>query len=227
MNNRKRNRWPLYLTVGIMLASCGGAHAGSYFLTNPSGLSNVAQGSAFNMDVVLQSYETDIFAFDFEVTFPSFLNVLGVTESGYFGANGVLGLSPTIDNTNGVISGLYDAAAAPNNVVGDGLTQDSIVSIVFFAVATGSGSVNIECDNGNDCANYPMLSDGSFNPLGVDFILPGSVTVVPADSGGGPPPPQQGDVPEPASALLTLPALAGWIAYRRKAQRVVDGPTRG
>jgi hypothetical protein len=53
----------------------------------------------------------------------------------------------------------------------------------------------------------------------VDFILPGSVT-----ANALAPPPQ--GVPEPATALLIVPVLAGWMAFRRKSQRVVDGPTR-
>ena len=195
---------PLRIFSGIcaVLALCGAAHATTDLSIVPTP-NNVTVGDTFTLDVNLSSDNSNISGFDFEVTFPTFLQVLMVTEEGYFAANGT-GISPTIDNMNGVVSSIFDSASMPDDLANPG--PDTLVAIQFQAIMTGSGMVAVECDQGNDCADFPMLADNNFNSIPVDSLNPADVMA---------------SVPEP-SAIVPMIAVLGFLCTRRRKVRATS-----
>lgn len=187
-----------YLGICALLAFCGVGRATTVLFVYP-GSNNVSVGDTFTLNVDLLNDNPNVYGFDFEVTFPTFLSAISVTEQGFFGANGS-GVSPTIDNGAGTISGIFDSASSPDPLSNP--VPDTLVSIQFQALAPGSGSVAIECDNGNDCVDFPMLADNNFNSLPVDALLAATVTASPSSP-----------VPEP-SFIVPLGVILGFVPLR-------------
>ena len=165
------------------------------FTLSPSS-QTVGLDGTFNLDVGLTSDASNIFGFDFEILYPAFVSPLSVNEQGFFLINGLV-FSPDL-STPGVIALLLDASATADDQVSPG--PDTLLSIQFHATGIGTGSFTLECDQGNDCADFPMLADDSLNVIPVDSIGSADVTVV---------------APEPSTlAPLSLFLSAGLLALR-------------
>ncbi len=177
------------------------AHATTLFIDPSTATVTVGDTVTVNVDIFIFSgdiFNPDpgVYGFDLAIQYPSFLTYVGVTEEGYFGAAGVLGLAPDSTSTPGYILQLLDTATDPDPAV---LSVDTLFSITFQANDTGNGPIQIVCDGPNDCTN-PMLADASFNSLPVDTINGATVTSV---------------TPEPSFAWVTA-ALGGLLLWRRR-----------
>jgi hypothetical protein len=195
-----------HVLIAILLACCACAHAGTVMSVDPPA-PVVLTGDTFTVNVNLLSDNPNITSFDFAVLFPtSLLQVVSVTETGFFGANGCcfsLFFDPllNIDNVNGIINSLTDSSTGgPDNAA----TPDTLVSIQFQAIAEGQATIQLACDQNDPlpCATFPMLSDNTSSPVGVDTLQPSTVSIV----------------PEPSAAVLLLAFTWGGLALRRKAR---------
>jgi hypothetical protein len=162
--------------------------------------SPVVVGSTFDAPVFLESFAfgigdtpISVYGFDMEVTFPSFLTVQSVTEEGFFALAGATGF-PTnyvIDNVNGTIMQLFDASTIPDQNAP--ALIDNLFTIHFLVNGPGTGAISVTCDQNNDCADFPLLSDANFDPIPVNGLNGQSLTAI---------------TPEPsAGALLALSAV--------------------
>lgn len=190
----------ILLLIALALSSLT-AHATTLFFAPAA--TTVTVGDTFTVDVDIILFSGDIFnpnpnvsAFDFAIQYPSFLTYLGVTELGYFGGAGLLGLSPDSISTPGYLLGLVDASIDPDPQV---LTLDTLFSITFQANDTGSGAIQALCDGPNDCS-IPMLADSNFNSVPVDIVNSATITST---------------TPEPSFALVVA-ALAGLMIWRQR-----------
>jgi len=183
------------------LSICAGwARAGTVMSLTPS--SALAQfGDTFSLSVNLVSTNTDISGFDFAVQYdPLVLQALSVTEDGFFAqpTNGCC-FPTTFDFTSnpGTISGITDSTSNGPDTNANLPGGDTLVSIAFQVVGGGTTTVALTCDAGDTlpCLTFPMLSDSSFNAIGVDTLNSSTVTVL----------------PEPSTAVLSAAALA-WLA---------------
>jgi hypothetical protein len=139
----------------------------------------VAPGSSFQLNVTLSGFP-DIVGFQFDVSYPSFLNLDTVTEGGFFAANGVT-FSPGTAGV-GTVTGISDVLISPG--VPD---PDTLVILGFTATGPGSGVVSLD--------NIVLL-DSTFSTAIVDQTDPAIVTVT-----------SSADVPEPESWVLVLIGL--------------------
>jgi hypothetical protein len=200
-----------FLTLAVLLAAFATAAYGETISDTVIGVGTVPSpinvGDTFSVDVVLFSINTppiSVYGFDMEVLFPSFLTAESATEEGFFAANGLAGFSSNymIDNTNDDITGLFDAAAAPD--INSPALIDVLFSVQFQANAVGTGNISIACDNGNDCADFPLLADNNFNSIPVDSLNSGSVSVT---------------TPEPVAALSLGGGMLLLLLGRRRLKR--------
>jgi hypothetical protein len=130
-----------------------------FFFDPPVPLVNV--GDTFDLNVELIT-NVPVAAFAFDVAFPTFLQVLSApVEEGFFLNNGCCYDPGTIDNVNGVISGINDVS-----IVDSDTGTDTLVQIQFTAVAAGEGQIS-----------FPnvSLSDSDFNLISIDLL--GAVNV--------------------------------------------------
>jgi hypothetical protein len=145
-------------------------------------------GETVNLDVIL-STDAQVAGFQFDLLFPTFLQVLSdPTEQGFFASDGCCFSSGSIDNVNGSISGIVDAAGS-----GADTGADILVSILFTAAVPGAGQIEFQ---------NVALSDPNGLPITVDFVSPASVTAT---------------TPEPSTwAMVGLAAaiLLGWTRRR-------------
>lgn len=139
--------------------------------------------------------------YQFDLLFPTFVQVTGVTEDGYFASAGCCFGYGSIDNINGVISGISDIAFP-------GLTSlDDLVTITFTAVAPGTGSFSFQ---------NSFLSDENGNAL--QLIVQPAVVLVQTPTGDGGTGNGPAPTPEPASVLLLGSALVVLGCFRRRAR---------
>ena len=173
-------------------------------------------GSDFSFDVDLYGPSQDVAAFNFSVFYPvTLLQATDVVEEGFFSTQGCcFGFS--IDNENGVISGISDAVFGnpPDNV---SLSEpDTLVSIQFQALASGLATIQLGCSQGDTspCATYPLLTDSNSNSI--PTIIGGADIAVTPDSVSA---------PEPKPAVpLTLLLLIGGVAARLRRKRLAIHP---
>ncbi len=177
----------LFLALALVCAPA--AQAAAVLTITPTPV-NVFTGQSFQVGVQLSGLP-DIVAFQFDVLFPEFLTLDGVTESGFFAANGVT-FSPGTTGT-GTVTGIFDALIGPGPIP----DPDTLVLLDFTANTEGAGVISL--------ANI-LLLDSDFNEA--ELSEPGaagvSVTLAPI-----------ADVPEPSSTLLLAAAL-GALALKRR-----------
>ena len=192
------------------IVACSSAASATTLLSIEPFVQIITVGSTVTVDVDLTSTATNIYGFDVAVQYPSFLTYTGVTEQGFFGANGSgLGLADGVDNP-GYVTFLFDSASTPDNLADPG--PDTLFTLSFVANDTGTGPLSIGCDGPNDCADFPMLGDASFDSIPVDMLNLGFVASTPA-----PPPPT---VPEPSTLLplfgIAIATLGRQLRLRRQ-----------
>jgi PEP-CTERM motif len=190
----------LLLVIGLLGTAVSSRASTSFFIFSPDPLFlTVLQGATFDLHAAIVPSDP-VSAFSFDISFPTFLQVLSnPTEEGFFAdpANGCCFSWNSIDNVNGVISGLSDFSFNPDTIV------DMLVDIQFTAVAAGTGQVT------------PLnvsLSDSNGNLIAVD--PPGGVDVMVTAT------------PEPATWLLGgagVAMIAAWSLRRRRRSWRVRG----
>lgn len=177
------------LLLALTLTCASTVYGGAILTIAPSPV-NVFTGDSFQVGVNLSGLP-DIVAFQFDVLFPEFLTLDGVTESGFFAANGVT-FSPGTPGT-GTVTGIFDALIGPGAIP----DPDTLVLLDFTANAEGSGAISL--------ANI-LLLDSSFNEAALDEPGAAEVSVTAAPLA---------DVPEPSSMML-LAAGLGLLAAKRR-----------
>jgi hypothetical protein len=188
-----------FLLIAIAVSSLT-AHATTLFVA--ASPSTVSVGQSFTIDIDMFIYSGDpvnpnpeVSAFDLAIQYPSFLTYTGVTEEGYFGSVGLLGLDPDSTSTPGYLLGLFDASIDPDPAV---LTVDTLFSITFQANDVGTGAIQIVCDGPNDCS-IPLLANGD-GSIPVSEIDPETFTSI---------------APEPSFKWVIAP-LAGLLLWRQR-----------
>jgi hypothetical protein len=183
----------------ISLAVAGFASSMSFTLAHPG----PTIGTPFEVVVELNADQA-LAGYQFDLMFTPNLQVLTITQTGFFLAEG-LGLAWTsIDNTNRVVTGLNDVAVAGGGVIG----SDSLMRIEFLATEPGSATLEF--------ANL-LTIDENF-----EIVTPStqSLTFFVAAT---PPPTPGGEVPEPApltlaaAGILLLVAKKSAAAWRKAA----------
>jgi Cohesin domain len=158
-----------------------------------TGQSSITTGQDVLVNVSYSSTTADLYAFQMDLQFPSFLELNTVTEEGYFASNGCCFSAGTVNSTTNTVSLIFDSLSGAN----PGVLSTPLVGLDFTALMAGSGSVTIP--QNEDL----VLVDSNGNPLTPNSV--NGLNVVVTDSsarqGGGPPPPPS-DTPEPASVLL-------------------------
>jgi hypothetical protein len=152
------------ILITVIAAGSLSARATTLYVDPPS--ETVHLGVDFTVNIDLTSTNTSIYGFDMAILYsPTIMSIVSVNEQGFFGANGS-GLNPDTIDSPDIITSLFDSASTPDNLVNPG--PDVLFSITFLPFAVGSGSIQIFCDGPNDCADFPMLADASFNSIPVD-----------------------------------------------------------
>lgn len=195
------------IKLAALAAIALNAHADTIVSVDPlfSGAPKV--GSTITLDVDLNSDSESVAGFDFSVLFPpELLQATDVTEQGFFSAQGCcFGFS--IDDENGVISGVSDFVFGSAT---DITSPDTLVSLQFQAVASGKASIELTCAQGDifPCPVYPILFDTDFNsiPVNLDF----SEVTITADSATTTP------EPKTAGPILLALLLTGLGSWRRR-----------
>lgn len=177
------------LLLALIFTCASTVHGAAVLTITPTPV-NVFTGESFQVGVTLSGLP-DIVAFQFDVLFPEFLTLDGVTESGFFAANGVT-FSPGTPGT-GTVTGIFDALTGPGAIP----DPDTLVLLDFTATAEGTGVISL--------ANI-MLLDSGFNEAELDEPGTAGVSVTTAPLA---------DVPEPSSLLL-LAAGLGLLAAKRR-----------
>jgi hypothetical protein len=152
-----------------------------FFFDSPVAL--VSVGDTFDLTVELISNDP-VAAFAFDVEFPTFLQVLSAPlEEGFFFNNGCCYDPGTIDNVNGVVTGINDVSIFDSD-----MGIDTLVQIEFTAVAAGTGQISFQ---------NVSLSDPNFNLISID--QPGAVNV-------------EATTPEPATWAMAALGIALVVA---------------
>ena len=195
------------LALTLLMAAAPAIHAANFLQFDPTpspAIVNVGDTLFLNVDIFADDH---IFGYQFDLLFPNFLNLdtAGITEEGFFAANGCcFGIDPSqIDNASGTVTNVLDAVFGPDGLPNN--TFDTLIQFKFTAVAPGSGQFNL--------ANI-ILSDDNFNSLSVDSPFPVDVTA----NVGAPiqQPPVDASAPEPAGILLLTGGLLVLIGARRR-----------
>jgi hypothetical protein len=144
----------------LLFGAAGSGYATTlFFFDTPVALASV--GDTFDLNVELIT-NVPVAAFAFDIAFPTFLEVNSApVEEGFFFNNGCCYDPGTIDNVNGVISGINDVSIFDSDT---GI--DMLVQIQFTAVAPGEGQISFQ---------NVSLSDPDFNLISIDPL--GAVNV--------------------------------------------------
>jgi hypothetical protein len=165
----------------------------SFQLLNPTPV----VGTPFEVEVTLTTGQV-IAGYQFDAVFTPTLQVLSITETGFFLTEG-LGLAwDSIDNTNGVVSFLNNVTVGLGGLTG----SDSLMRIEFLPASPGS--VTLDFQN-------VLAIDENF-----EFVLPDTESLTFLVE--SPPRPREAEVPEPGSLALTAAAI-GLLAARLKLAR--------
>jgi len=153
------------------------------------------QGNVFTLDVVVAGV-TDLAAYQFDVLFPTFLNVNSVSTApgSFFDTNGIGVGYLDLDNTNGTLTYVFNALSGG----GPGLTGDGILArIEFTAIAAGGpGQITLA-----DPGGMGILFDTTYS-IPLDVTLQGASVSV-------------NEVPEPGTQwLLAFGAAMCFIGRR-------------
>jgi general secretion pathway protein D len=155
----------------------------------PVSSSSVNVGSTISYDINISNV-TDLFAFQFDVTFnPAIVSAISIAEGSFLSSSGnsTFFLPGVIDNIGGTIAANADTLIGPPGVNGSG----TLAILTLQGVASGSSSI--------DLMNV-LLLDSSINTISNVALQNGSVTV-------------NGTVatPEPGSLLLLFVGMAASI----------------
>lgn len=141
-------------TVFLLLlgTAVSGWASTTFFFDTPVALASVGDTFDLNVDLITN---VPVAAFAFDIVFPTFLQVLSApVEEGFFLNNGCCFDPGTIDNVNGVISGINDVS-----IFNSDTCIDTLVQIEFSAVAAGTGQISFQ---------NVSLSDPGGNPISID-----------------------------------------------------------
>ena len=153
------------LLLFLLLGTAVSGRAATIFSFAPAPVT-ASVGDTFDLHVVVLFTQAPVGAFAFDVAFPAFLQVLSdPTEEGLFAATGCCFGWNSIDNVNGLISGLSDFSGVADFGV------DLLVDIPFTAVAVGTGQITFQ---------NVSLSDSNGDAVAVDTLGTADVTVTPA-----------------------------------------------
>jgi hypothetical protein len=157
----------------------------------------VTPGQSYSLDIDIVNI-TDLFAFQFDVTFdPTLIMATGVTEGTFFSANGVSFFPGIIDNVGGSVSSIADSLSG----FGPCFTgSDTLATVRFQALGAGSSPIDI--------ANVILLDSNLNDITSTVGVNGGNVTVQ-----------QPSGVPEPASFLLFA---AGLVVVSLATRRMRD-----
>jgi hypothetical protein len=154
-------------------------------------------GSPFEVVVELTTDQI-IAGYQFDLLFTPNLEVVTITQTGFF-LTGGLGLAWTsIDNGNGIVMALNDVAVGGGGVTG----IDSLMRIEFLPIAPGEVTVNLD------------------NVLTIDDNFEIVLTTWESRMFSVEPAPPTGEVPEPGSLMLTGGAMLILTARRGIAKRL-------
>lgn len=177
----------------ISLAVASSASSMSFTLTHPGPVI----GTPFEVVVELEADQV-LAGYQFDLLFTPNLQVLTITQTGFFLTEG-LGLAWTsIDNVNRVVTGLNDVAVAGGGVIG----SDSLMRIEFLATAPGSATL--------DFANL-LVIDENF-----EIVTP-STQFLTFFVAATPPPTPEGEVPEPTPLTLAAAGILLLVAKKSAA----------
>ena len=150
----------------------GGTDTVTIVLSDNGGSSNSVGGYQFNLNFNAAD-----------------LHATSVVEKGYFASNGVVTFLPTINNTTGTITGIYDAAGTPE----DPGAGDPLVQVTFSAIGGGISPVTITGE---------LISSFSGSQI-ADTVSNTTITV-------------GSNSPEPSTMLLAGVALAATVIRRTR-----------
>ena len=182
----------------LLLGTATSAWATTILVFDPAPVA-VSVGDTFALNVDLLDIDglspaSPVAGFSFDVVFPTFLQVVSApVEEGFFLATGCCFFPGTIDNVNGVISGISDVS-----IFGAETGFDTLVQIEFTAIATGTGQIAFQ---------NPGLTDPDANSISIDAANPADVVSSPVVSS---------PTPEPAAWSMAGLGIAIAIARNRR-----------
>lgn len=178
------------LALSAWSASALAAGAQVTFAATPN---PATQGSTVDVDVLI-SQVTDLYAYNFSISFDaSLLQVSSVAMGSFLGAGGAtLGDTGTVDNAAGTITFAYNSLVGPlPGVSGSG----TLLTIHLNAIGTGTSALTfVPADT--------TFVDSSAAEIGLTTV-DGSVQVA-------------APVPEPETYLMLAAGLAGLAVWRRR-----------
>jgi hypothetical protein len=192
--NQKNRNMKFLITAAFLCISAAPALAESippsfFALLPQSGTGNV--GDILSFDAVLVPF-ADVFGYNVDVVFPTFLTFIDADEEGYFLANGI-GVSWDTPTGPAVVNNINDLIAGP-----DGFTaSDDILRLNFLVTGAGAGTIEFFDES---------LVDDNFNFLPVDPTAPEAVQTQDAPAGA----------PEPATFFSMVPALIAGFFLRKR-----------
>ena len=178
----------------IVFAAICAVMPGEAAMITVSSPSAVTEGAPVDLDVSIELAGAEtLYAYQFNLVFPLFLQADSVTALGYFAANGV-GASSIIDNASGIIT-VFDFLSGLDSLT----ASDTVVRVTFATVAPGSGQVTVDPDS-------VILLDGGFSDVPVTGLNAGAVEVTSAGAAA---------VPEPSSIATVMAGLGLLLARYR------------
>jgi general secretion pathway protein D len=191
------NRWSI-LTAALLtvsIAHAGPAAAAPIVSFSPTPGTTGVGGSVF-LDLGIADV-TDLFAYQFEITFdPGILQVGTASDGGFLTSGGGISVfggafTLVLDNTAGIIT-VLDALLGPAPPASGVSGAGTLATLVFTGLAAGTSGILF---------SSAILEDSFGVPI--DAVLSAGQVTVTGGDGGGPTP-----VPEPATLSLVALGLA-------------------
>jgi hypothetical protein len=170
----------------LLAASAISAQAGNVLVLSPDSTA-LTVGDTVSLDVILTSTDP-VFGYQFDLSYPTFLNFVSVVDEGDFAALGIGGGVPFSydppDDIDGIVTNVLDA------LTGDTPASDGAI-VNFQFIVTDVGTANFSLAN-------VILTDNGGNTLEADPVTAVSVT---------------SSTPEPSTVWLAISGMA--LVFRR------------